>query len=96
MVVSSEDLTPVRDQTPHLATVSANSSARSAAPVLQALAQLSRTMILLIGAGEAERARVAHDAIGKLLVPQEGSCTAERAADMTALGARSTSTAGID
>jgi hypothetical protein len=29
-------------------------------------------MILLIGAGEAESARMVHDAIGKLLVPQEG------------------------
>lgn len=69
MVVSSEDLTPIRDQTPHLATAGANSSASSAAPVLRALAQLSETMSMLAGEGEMAHARVVHEAIGRLLTP---------------------------
>ena len=67
MVISPVDLTPVRDQTPHLATVGANSSARSGAPILQALAQLSETMVMLAGEGEMEHARAVHETIGSLL-----------------------------
>ena len=69
MVVSPEDLETVGDKTPHLATVGANSSASSAAPVLRALAQLSETMIMLAGEGEMGHARVVHEATGRLLTP---------------------------
>jgi hypothetical protein len=48
-------------------------------------------MILLMGTGEAESARVVHDAIGKLLVTQEGSRTV-RGHDP--LGAHAKSAAG--
>jgi hypothetical protein len=67
LVVSPGDLTPVRDQTPHLATVGANSSARSGAPLLQALAQLSETMLVLAGEGAMGHARAVHEVTGRLL-----------------------------
>jgi len=73
LVVSPGDLAPVRDQTPHLATIGANSSASSAAPVLRALAQLSETMIMLAGEGEMGHARAVHEAIGRLLTSSSDS-----------------------
>ena len=69
MVVSQGDLETADDQTVPLATVGANSSASSAAPVLRALAQLSETMIMLVGEGEMGLARAVHEAIGGLLNP---------------------------
>jgi hypothetical protein len=52
-------------------------------------------MILLIGAGEAGHARVVHEAIGKLLGPQEGSRIAEHAADVAALAVRGKNVASV-
>ena len=86
LVVSSGDLGTVRDQTPHLATIRANSGASSEAPMLQALAQLSETMILLTGAGELGYARAVHEVIGKLLT-QRNENGAERRENVNALGA---------
>lgn len=71
LVVSPGDLATARDQTGPLATVGANSSASSAAPVLCALAQLSEMMIMLVDEGEFEFARAVHEAIGKLLMNAE-------------------------
>ena len=51
LVVSPGHPATVRDQTAPLATIGANSSARSGAPLLQALAQLSETMIMLADEG---------------------------------------------
>lgn len=67
LVVSSADLETAGDQTAPLATVCANSGASSATSVLGALAQLSETMITLVGEGEMEHARAIHQAIGRLL-----------------------------
>jgi hypothetical protein len=52
LVVSPQNIGTASDQTAPLATVGANSSASSAAPILQAVAQLSETMIMLTEAGE--------------------------------------------
>jgi hypothetical protein len=73
LVVSSGDVATPRDQTAPLATIGANSSASSATPILQALAQLSETMIMLTGAGELGHARAVHEAIGKLLIRRDGT-----------------------
>lgn len=72
LVVSPGDLATARDQTGPLATVGANSSARSGAPILQAVAQLSETMIMLTEAGELGLARAVHEAIGKMLIRSDG------------------------
>ena len=68
-VVSPKDLETAGDQTATLATVGAKSRARSATPILRALAQLSETMIMLAGEGEMGHARAVHEAIGRLLTP---------------------------
>jgi hypothetical protein len=86
LVVSSGDLATVRDQTPHVETSAADSVDSTVPPVVRALAQLSGTLIMLANAGEVGHARVVHDAIGKLLAPLEGSHTAERGAEVIALG----------
>ncbi|MCK6588523.1 MAG: hypothetical protein L6Q76_13170 [Polyangiaceae bacterium] len=86
LVVSPGDLATVRDQTAPFATSVADSVDRTAPPVVRALAQLSDTLLMLAGAGEVEQARVVHEAIGKLLTSPEGSRTAERGADVIALG----------
>jgi hypothetical protein len=86
LVVSPGDLETVRDQRPRLETSVADSVDSIAPPVVRALAELSGTLIMLAGAGEVGPARVVHDAIGKLLAPQEGSRTAERGAEVIALG----------
>jgi hypothetical protein len=67
LVISSGDLETAGDQTAPIATSRANSGASSAPPVLQALAQLSETMIMLVGEGELGYARAVHEAIGRLL-----------------------------
>ena len=72
LVVSPQDLETVGDQTPHLATIRANSGASSEAPILQALAQLSGTMIMLAESGELDYARAVHETIGKLLIRNDG------------------------
>ena len=69
MVVSPGDLETARDQTAPLATIRANSGASSAPQLLQALTQLSETMLMLVGEGEMEHARAVHEAIGRLLTP---------------------------
>jgi hypothetical protein len=84
LVVSPGDLTLVGDQTAPLATIGANSSASSATPILQALAQLSGTMIMLTEAGELGFARAVHEAIGKVLIPGEAR-QGERAGEVIAL-----------
>jgi len=79
LVVSPGDLATVRDQTAPLATVGANSSARSTAPVMQALAQLSGTMLMLAEADELDHARAIHETIGRLLsAVSDGRPTARR------------------
>jgi len=85
LVVSSRDLATVRDQRPPLETSVTDSVDSTAPPVVRALAQLSGTLIMLAGAGEVGRARVVHDAIGKLLAPPEGSRTAELGVNVIAL-----------
>jgi hypothetical protein len=87
LVVSPGDLETVRDQTPHVETSVADSVDSTASPVVRALAQLSGTLLMLANAGEVGHARVVHDAIGKLLAPQEGSRTGERDATVIALSA---------
>lgn len=68
-VVSPGDPETAHDQTAPLATIRANSGASSAAPLLRALAQLSKTMIMLAGEGEMGHARAVHEATGRLLTP---------------------------
>jgi hypothetical protein len=65
LVVSPGDWEAARDQTALLATSAANSRASSAPLVLQALAQLSKTMIILASEGELGGARTVHEAIGR-------------------------------
>jgi hypothetical protein len=79
LVVSLGDSETARDQTAPLATSRANSGASSAPPVLQALAQLSETMIMLASEGELGHARAVHEAIGKLLTPSDEPPGARRA-----------------
>jgi hypothetical protein len=85
LVVSSGDLATVRDQRPPLETSIADSVDSTAPSVVRALAQLSGTLIMLAGAGEVGRARVVHEAIGKLLAPPEGSRTAALGINVIAL-----------
>jgi hypothetical protein len=72
LVASGRNLEIAGDQTAPLATIGANSGASSAAPVLQAVAQLSGTMLMLTEAGELGFARAVHEAIGKLLMGSGG------------------------
>ena len=72
LVVSARDLETVRDQRQPLETSVADSVNSTAPPIIRALAQLSGTLLMLVGAGEVGHARVVHDAIGKLLTPLEG------------------------
>jgi hypothetical protein len=46
LVVSSGDLATVRDQTPHVETAVANLADSTEPPVVRALAQLSRTLLI--------------------------------------------------
>jgi hypothetical protein len=85
LVVSPGDLETAGDQTAPLE-ASVTDSVNSTAPlVVRALAQLSGTLIMLAEAGEVGHARAVHDAIGKLLAPQESPIT-KRGADVIALG----------
>jgi len=85
LVVSPGHLEAAGDQTASLATIGANSSARSTAPILRALAQLSETMIMLVGEGEMGHARAVHEAIGRLLT-SSSELPEARHANVTPLG----------
>jgi hypothetical protein len=87
LVVSSGNLETAGDQTAPLATCGADSGASSSTPVLQALAQLSETMIMLVSAGEVGYARAIHEAIGRLLLPDDGRA-AERGVNVIELGSK--------
>jgi len=79
LVVSTGDLETAGDPIAPLTIIRANPGASSAAPVLQALAQLSGTMIMLAGEGEMGHARAVQEAIGRLLTPSSESLEARRA-----------------
>ena len=70
LVVSRGTLGTPGGQTALLATSGAISGDASTAPVLQALGQLSETMIMLVGEGELGHARAVHEVIGKLLTSE--------------------------